>query len=638
MTGLLVAAALAVLPSDRMAMADRLFDKGDYLAARREYTALVGETSIAKDELAFRLGECARELKEPAEARRYYSELIAANPLSPYVPRARLMKALAGTSEEQRKELPALDSLDVPADIRAAALYHLGVLTDDVDCFKRCFEADRKGRYAPFARFRRATLMGKSADPAVRRSASHEFLEIHYVTEGDMAREALHASAAQSYSDGRYRDAALLFQRYLKLYAKSQQVEEIRRLAAWSDFLSQRYMDALTLAETMSTDDGAYLKAACQEALGQRDVAQEAFRQYLVNYPQGLYRRQAELALSRAKFEEAEKTGNVDELVASAAQTVNLSTNVVDQMRLAWAYERAKRYPEATEVYEKVIASQPPQKYAVQALFRLGILEFNAESWSAAERRLAEALAKGCPESLEAEAWYWRGVAAIRLEHEEEGLGFLKTALGKPLSLDLAREARLMLADADYDAGRMDAAAGAYQKLIKEGATARLTAMKIEALGRFLMTRAAYEESLLCAQALIEQKDPVWRQAGYVLQGETTQKQDHSSDALVAFRKALAENVRTDRRAQAALEAGRIAFQLGEFEAAERDSRLAVELNEKNTARRLQAYLTLAKTCEAMGKLRDACGYATVVVTLFDDPAAAAEAQKILKAHPEVVR
>ena len=35
---------------------------------------------------------------------------------------------------------------------------------------------------------------------------------------------------------------------------------------------------------------------------------------------------------------------------------------------------------------------------------------------------------------------------------------------------------------------------------------------------------------------------------------------------------------------------------------------------------------------------RDACAYATVVVSLFDDAALAAEARKILEAHPEEAR
>ena len=47
MTLALLLAALAVLPADRLVMADRLFNRGDYAAADVEYRALVGEASIA---------------------------------------------------------------------------------------------------------------------------------------------------------------------------------------------------------------------------------------------------------------------------------------------------------------------------------------------------------------------------------------------------------------------------------------------------------------------------------------------------------------------------------------------------------------------------------------------------------------
>ena len=52
--------AITVLPADRMAMADRLFNKGQYDAAAAEYRALAGQEGVAADELTFRLAECDR--------------------------------------------------------------------------------------------------------------------------------------------------------------------------------------------------------------------------------------------------------------------------------------------------------------------------------------------------------------------------------------------------------------------------------------------------------------------------------------------------------------------------------------------------------------------------------------------------
>ncbi len=47
----IVLAAIAVLPADRLAMADRLFNRGEYAAAKEEYAALRGEKSVPADAL-----------------------------------------------------------------------------------------------------------------------------------------------------------------------------------------------------------------------------------------------------------------------------------------------------------------------------------------------------------------------------------------------------------------------------------------------------------------------------------------------------------------------------------------------------------------------------------------------------------
>ena len=124
-------AAIAVLPADRLAMADRLFNRGECAAAKVEYAALRGEKSIPAEELLYRLAECDRVLGNSAEARKAYGELLDKFPTSARADRARLMRALAGTPEERSSELKVLDSDRVAPDIRAAALYYLGSAAND---------------------------------------------------------------------------------------------------------------------------------------------------------------------------------------------------------------------------------------------------------------------------------------------------------------------------------------------------------------------------------------------------------------------------------------------------------------------------------------------------------------------------
>ena len=60
--GLLFAAALALAPADRLQMADKMFAKGLYSDAIKEYAALRGEKTISETDLTFRIAECCRAL------------------------------------------------------------------------------------------------------------------------------------------------------------------------------------------------------------------------------------------------------------------------------------------------------------------------------------------------------------------------------------------------------------------------------------------------------------------------------------------------------------------------------------------------------------------------------------------------
>ena len=60
--------------------------------------------------------------------------------------------------------------------------------------------------------------------------------------------------------------------------------------------------------------------------------------------------------------------------------------------------------------------------------------------------------------------------------------------------------------------------------------------------------------------------------------------------------------------------------------------REAVALNASDNARRAKAYIWLARNAFLGGDMDTAEGYATVVITLFDDEAANKEAQSVLDA------
>lgn len=634
------AAALAVLPSDRMAMADRLLDRGQYADAKAEYLAVKGAEGVAEDELLFRLAECDRSLGNKAEARRLYGELLDKFPMSRHASLSRLMRALAGSEAEQKAELKVLDSDKVPAEIRARALYHYGILAKDADALARCQKIDSKGKYATYAKYWHATLTVDDADATVRRNAIRELVEIHYGNDKELGRDALYLAASRSFSTKRYSEASSLFRRYLKVYPTDARANDARQMAAWSDYLTGKYADAVALCGEGQTDDTAYLLAVCAYASGDLARAKDLMKSYLERYPQGRYREAVELPLARIALDSAEKSSDTTGAIEAAKRSAALSKTSADRLRLAWAYEKGKRLAEAQNEYASLARDFPGTDDAAEALYRKALIDIRAQKWSVADLTLAEALASGKNAKRKAEMLYWRGHAATRLGHEAEGAKFLSEALQLGLSLDQSREARLLLADADFKAGRVKEAKTAYVQLVREGACERMSASKINGVGRFLLScnsgDPATEEVKTCAKALVANGQTAeWRQTGHLLQGQAEESAGEFSAAIDSYALGLAEKVRTETAPEAALNYGILLSKAGRHADADRALKEAVALNSKDAGRRAKAYLWLAKNSEDMTDYHGACGYATVVVTLFDDPVITAEARKILEEHSE---
>ena len=625
-------AAITVAPADRLAMADRLFNRGAYADARSEYEALRGENVLPYDDLLYRLAECDRAIGRKAEARASYGELLERFPASRHADRARLMCALAGTDDEKRSELRVLDSDRVAADIRSAALYHLGVLNNDVDAFERCVSVSPKGRYAPYAKLRRASLLAASQDAAERRQAVRLLLEIAFSNNGEFSEEALYLASTTSYGEKRYGEASTLFRRYMKYYPKGKHIREAVSICAWCDYLTGKYADAISLCGNGTTEDTAFLMAAATHASGDTHKAKPLFEAYIEKYPQGRYVKDAELPLSRLGFAEAEKAGDSSKALEFAKRAAAISNSASDRLRVAWAYEKCGSPEDAEREYLAVAADFPSTTEAAEAMFRKALADLREERWSAAELSLAEALGGQLDPRRHAEALYWRGIAAIRMGHEEEGVAHLRTAIEKGLALDQSREARLLIADCDYNSGRRAEAKSAYSLLVKEGAAARMSAAKTLAVGKLLFPG---EEAEICAKALIKSDAPEWRQAGYALQGSVEENAKAFSAAIESYRRCMAENCKTEDLPKVAARLGALEAANGDWDNAEVTLSRAVELNADDVMARAESYLHLAEVSAAKGNIKNARAYATVLTTLFEGTPFAKEAEEILKAHPE---
>ena len=625
---ILAAASLSVTAHDRMAMADRLFNRGDAAAARSEYRALVGSRDVDASELAYRLVASASAAGDKAAARSEGAAFLKTYPSSPHADKVRLLVALAGPDAERLMELKLLDRDDASPAVRAEALYRMAESSGDAALFERAFKADPSGRFAPYAKIAHATKLLENADPSERRRGVAELMDLVYGKDEKIARDALYLAAVHSYREGRYGESSALFKRYGKLHAGDARAVDVARLFALSELMGGRYAAAIAAATDETDETFAYVKAVASFKMEMHDEAKRLSKKYLDDFPQGGNRAAIELQLARLEFDDAVKTNDGKVVLAAAKRCLALSGAASDRMLVAWALEKNGEIEKAEDEYSAVARDFPKSVLAADALYRRAMSLLRREKWPAAELSLSEAVASGkLDKSREATAMYWRGLAAFRAGHSEEAAGFLNKAMEGGLTMDERREARLVIADIDIAAGRTNEAVKAYAELVREGALARMSAAKTLSVGRLL----AGEEARLCAKSLTKNAAPEWRQFGFGLLGNVEDAEGNFTAAADAYRKCLAENCVTEAAAPAALKLGLFLVRDGEPDEAEKVLKRSVELSKSDNIARAASYLGLAKAALLRDDSETAKGYATVIATLFENTPSAVEAKEILK-------
>lgn len=624
----ILAAALSVSATDRMAMADRLFNRGDYAAAKTEYLAIEDAPGVDRAAILYRLVAAGKSLNESAFVREKAAKFLKEYPGHEKENQVRFLRALVGTDTEKIAELRDLDRDGVPNDIRAGALCILGTMLNDDSLFERSIKLDPSGSYTAYAKSSRASKLMKSKSPLERRQAVSLFMDLVYGKDPKLAKESLYAATYLSYSDGRYREADSLAKRFLKAYPKDSRVKAVRSILAMSEYRLGRYVAALDFC-TDDTDEWQLLvKASAHERLGHRAESRAAAEKALAAFPNGECRTMLEMIVSRLDFADAADAKDPEKILNAARRASELSKTAADRIRLAWALENAGNQQEAEEEYGLIARDFPDSETAADALYRRAMSLLRREQWSLADIALDEALASGkLAKDRESAAAYWRGIAASRLGHTQEAVEMLKRALSGSISLDERREARLIIADNDFNEGRHDEAVAAYAELVREGALVRMSAAKILAVGNVL----GGDEARACARALIANDSPEWRQAGYALLGDIEWKAENLTAAAYAYQKCLDEPCITDPVQHVSLAYGQYLVREGNAADAEKVLKKAVEFNSKDPEMRAAAYLGLARAAQLKGDDESAKGYATVLTTLFESTKAAEEAKEILQ-------
>ena len=621
--------ALTVAPADRLAMADRLFNRGEYAAAKSEYAALAGEKELPTEEIAYRKLCCAFQLGEKPEVRKDGEVFLRTFPASSNAGEVRYLRAMSAEGEERVRELRSLDAPSVSAARRASALCELGRITGDITAYERAMKADPGGRLFAYAKYYHAAALSASGNAADRRKAIEEFIDVAFGDDRTIGADALYSAACLTFSEKRYGEAVSLAKRYLKKFPDDRaKAGRLRSIAAISEYNSGKYSSALELCGEAEGEEFDMIRALATHRFGDAAKGEELAKKYLEHHPSGPHRKEMETLIALGAFSAAEKKGDDRAMLEASRRVAALSGAAGDRLRYAWALDRGGDAAAAEKEYEAVAAAFPKSAEAADALYRRGLSLVRREQWSAAELSLAEALSSP---ALAADrrglASYWRGVACAQLGHTVKAEAFLKEALAAKLPPDEEREARLVLADFDYAAGRTEAAIAAYGSLVRSGAVERMNAAKTLAIGRLL----GPEPAKLCAEALVRSASAEWRQAGYALLGDCEERLGNAAAAAAARVKALAENCTTESAASAALKLGEYEAAAGSPEEAEKHLALAIRLNRNDGDARARAYLGLAKCALSRDNSEEVRKYATVVTTLFEKSPSAAEAGELLR-------
>ena len=586
---LLFAASLALAPADRLQMADKMFAKGMYADAAAEYAALKGEKTVSSDDIAFRIAECDRMTGREKEALAAYDSLILR---------------------------------DIPAPMRAVALYRLACARNDASLFLKCEQTDPKGRYAAFSKLKRALVLSKSGNPAERREATGIFFDLSMSPDKSVAEEALYAAATLAYGDKRWNEAAILFGRLIKGGKERARAKAAVVPYAWSSFLAGRYTECMSVCGESVEDDLFYLRASSLIALDRKEQGLAELAKYLEAHPRGRYRAAAELPVYRARFDAAVKKGDMPAAVQAAKLAAAASGSAADALRLAWAHEKSGALDEARAEYRRIAEKWPDDPATGEALFANALADLRAGNWNAGELALKEALKRFPKLPRRNEALYWKGVAAMHLGHDAEGVSRLEEALKLGVSLDQTREANLLIAGFEARSGRESDAAKRYSGLLLSGAADRMAAAQLAAVVKLLCECSEWEAALCGAKALSgRSKDPAFMQTAAAREGQALEGLARSDEAIAAYRRAMSVKAETEEGAAAALALGLLEFRKGEFDAAEKTLADAIARNAgaAGTKSRAKAYRVLADVCRAKGDSLKAKGYETVLKELFGE-------------------
>ncbi len=474
-------AALALDEEERLQFADGLYSRGMYELSLKEYETFLRNFPASKklDVVHFRLGECYRNLGKFEAAEKEY-DTVFQNTSSEYrfkagYKRAELFAEM-GNPEAGLNLFRGILRENPPAEVAAAALYHLGDLEIKLGKLDHAVKSftEVKTKYGESQFFSLAMLkLGEiyGRDPAKEKEALQYYSAVAAKPVSPrIGAEALFQIAELYFKNKAYEKSAEAYRKLIAEYPADIRSTEGRIQAAWAGHNAGLYAEALKIAEdglkgNLPGDkvEWLYLKANCERQLTRNSEAIRSYAQILTQYTNSVYLNASryETALTYYKMgkylnaiNEAQKIQPTPEikkdvywLMAESFSAMKDSDSAIQYYRLIVkefpksdvagdsAYRLAHHlqtkgdYQEAARSYASVAENFPKMKIAPQALYASGFCLAKAGMNAEALRDWAALIQKYSDNPLVEEALFQKAVVETKMRRDKEALDSFRDLL-----------------------------------------------------------------------------------------------------------------------------------------------------------------------------------------------------------------
>lgn len=424
--------------SDRLLLADGFFRRGMYDLAAREYDALTDSEKTAP--VLFRLGECYRKLKKPAEADAVYCRVLDMNPKGPERYRAQIQRAVLAMEGDRldaaRVSFDSLTGDAVPVDIRQAALYHLGECSERqshtneaVSAYDRLLKLKPESDYTGFGKMRLAWLLSRSPEKEPRVRAESLYRELSVLQDKpEFAADALVKLARLAGEAGRKEASAGFYVELRRRFPEQPVALAVAAEGVRACLESERGIEALGLAEWgLSQASGdlrrelILLKAMTLQFLSRYKDAVLVYDDFITAYPVSTELPKARYGRIRALYQD----GRYEDVLAASAQLSTPPTDVADTLlwMQAGAAEKLDKSELAVQACSQLAEKYPDSQFADDALYRIGWLAQKAKNWAGASQAYLGLVARKPRSELAPQALLASGIC---LEQTGDTVGSLR--------------------------------------------------------------------------------------------------------------------------------------------------------------------------------------------------------------------